>query len=333
MTRIPARWRAVVGLAAGALLVWFVVATVGGLRDAAAALGRMQPAWVAVAVVAGAGRMAVFVTQIRAIGRRVGHLGWREATEVGLLVYGVGAVLPASPAEGLGAAAVELRHSGRSRRETALVLALSEWFTQRGFYAVAAVDLLMLVALGRLPWSDTWPFVTAGVVVLVILVVTARLVRRPATAELAAQWAGALRWHHTVRPAEERRRHGRAVHDDAMAVLGPRSTRWRLGAISVAAALVDAATLAAACAGAGLHVDPAGVVLAAVVGTVATWVPLLPAGLGLVELGVPLVLHRLGAPLDDAFAATVIHRAAGTLLPAAAGAVAAAMIRYRRAAR
>lgn len=330
--RHPVR-RAALGLVVGLLALWFAVAAVGGVADAADALGRVRPGWVGLAVLAGAARIGCYVAQVRAVGDRVGRLGWSESAEVAVLVYGVGAVLPASPAEGLAAAAWELRREGRTRRETGLVLGLSEWFTQRAFYGVAAVDLLLVVALDRLPWPGRTPVVVAAVVVLVVLVVSARLARRPGTAEVAAVWLGALRWRRPVPSVEARRRVGHEVHDAALAVLGSPRARWTPAVWSVAATLADAVTLGAACAGAGIEVDVTGVVLASVVATVATWVPLLPAGLGLVEASVPFVLHRMGAPAADALAATVVHRAAGTLLPALVGAVVALRLRSRRGAR
>jgi uncharacterized protein (TIRG00374 family) len=102
--------------------------------------------------------------------------------------------------------------------------------------------------------------------------------------------------------------------------------------VSGGAVLADAATLSAACVGAGIHLDFEVVVLAATVGTMASWIPLLPGGLGLVEAVIPIILHRFGAPLADALAATVVYRAAGTLVPALAGAIAAAAMRVQPAA-
>ncbi|MGZ4672729.1 MAG: hypothetical protein ACXV8K_08725, partial [Ilumatobacteraceae bacterium] len=60
------------------------------------------------------------------------------------------------------------------------------------------------------------------------------------------------------------------------------------------------------------------------------WVPLLPSGLGLVEAAIPAILHRFGAPLDDGLAATLVYRAAGTLLPALVGGLAIIALRSHR---
>ena len=98
--------------------------------------------------------------------------------------------------------------------------------------------------------------------------------------------------------------------------------RVRLALVSAVAVLADAATLWATCHAAGFHIHPEIALLARTVGTVASWIPLLPSGLGVVEVAIPAILHRFGAPLDDALAATLVYRAAGTLLPALARGVA-----------
>ena len=59
----------------------------------------------------------------------------------------------------------------------------------------------------------------------------------------------------------------------------------------------------------------------------ASCLPLLPGGLGIVEAAIPAILRCLGAPFDDARAATLGYRAGGTLLPAIAGAIAIPVLR------
>ena len=98
-----------------------------------------------------------------------------------LVVYGFGAVTPAAPAEGLALASRELQYRGRSQRQAHLTLGFSEWFAQRTFYAVAAIDLILVIALGHLALHDSWPFMIAAYVVLLALAGTAVLARRPAS--------------------------------------------------------------------------------------------------------------------------------------------------------
>ena len=76
----------------------------------------------------------------------------------------------------------------------------------------------------------------------------------------------------------------------------------------------------ASLAAAGVHVGGDVVVLAGTAGVLATIVPLVPGGLGLVEAVIPAVLHHFGAPLDAALAGALIYRAVATFLPAGIGA-------------
>jgi uncharacterized protein (TIRG00374 family) len=92
--------------------------------------------------------------------------------------------------------------------------------------------------------------------------------------------------------------------------------------VSAAGVLADGAVLWGAGRAAGIDVPYVVALLCAVGATVVTWVPLLPAGLGLVEAALPALLHRFDAPLDAALAASLAYRAAGTVLPALLGAVA-----------
>lgn len=72
----------------------------------------------------------------------------------------------------------------------------------------------------------------------------------------------------------------------------------------------------------GVVVDPDVALLASAAAVLASSIPLLPAGLGLVEAAVPAVLAWYGAPLDLALAGAVVARVVGTVLPAIAGALA-----------
>jgi uncharacterized membrane protein YbhN (UPF0104 family) len=58
-------------------------------------------------------------------------------------------------------------------------------------------------------------------------------------------------------------------------------------------------------------------------------VPLMPAGLGLVELTVPAVLHHYGYPVEGVLAGTLAWRALALFLPALAGLVAYSTLRLQ----
>ena len=316
------------GLLVGGAAVWLVVSTAGGLGDALDAVGRMRRGFVAVAVAMVVVRLGLYGLQLMWLARRSGHLGAGTAFGLALVVYGFGAVTPAAPAEGLALAGRELRRRGRSKRQARLAFGFSEWFAQRTFYAVAAINLTLVVALGHLTFGDSWPFMVAAFVVLLALAGTAILARRPKSAERVAVLLNALRIRRPqATTSPDPRPAASAWHADAMAVVGSPRNRVRLAIVSALAVIADAAALWATCHAAGFHIHPELALLATTVGTMASWVPLLPSGLGLVEAAIPAILHRFGAPLDDALAATLVYRAAGTLLPALAGGLAIAALR------
>jgi uncharacterized protein (TIRG00374 family) len=253
-----------------------------------------------------------------------------DAVQLGLVVFGFGLLTPAAPAEGLTLVGAELRRRGLDRRRVVLALAFTQWFGTRSFYGLASLVLLAAIVLGHLAVGDVWPLVVAAGGVVTALVLTARMARSRTAAERAAVLLGRLCFWRPRLPVEERRSAGATVHADAMAVVGSPSNRMYLVAMSVGSALADAGCLWAALAAVGISLPPDEVFLAVVAGSIATWLPLLPGGLGLVEATLPAVLHRFGAPLDDALAGTLIYRGLGTFLPALLGAGVLVRLRARR---
>ncbi len=320
--------RFVLGLVAGAAALWLVVSTAGGIGDALGAVRRMRLGFVALALVLVALRIGLYGLQVRRLARRSGPLGSGAAAGLSLVVYGVGPLTPTVVVLAIGSR--ELQRRGRTTRQARLIIGFSEWFAQRSFYAVAAVDLILVIALGHLTLRDSWPFLIAAVVVIVGLGGSAVLARRPASAERVAALLRGIRIHRPQPPSgPERRLAARAWHADAMTVVGPPRNRIWLATVSAAAVLADAATLWATCHAADFHIHPELVLLAATVGTMASWVPLLPGGFGVVEVVIPTILHRFGAPLDGALAATLVYRAAATLLPGLVGGAAIVALRTR----
>ena len=329
--RLNPRVKLIVGLVVGVAAVWLVVSTAGGVGDAIDAVRRMRSGFVEVALAAAAARLALYGLQLLWLGRRSGPLAVRTAFGLALVVFGFGAVTPAAPAEGLTIASRELQQRGRTKGQARLTLGLCEWFAQRTFYVVAAIDLIVVVSIGHLAMANSWPLVIGATMVLFALAGTAMLARRPTSAERVAVILAAIRIRQPKAPAETTRAVADVWHAQAMEMIGPAAKRVRLAAVSAGAVLADAATLWATCHAAGFHIHPELALLATTVGTMASWIPLLPSGLGVVEAAIPAILHRFGAPLDDALAATLVYRAAGTLLPALAGGVAIAALRSHRA--
>jgi uncharacterized protein (TIRG00374 family) len=91
--------------------------------------------------------------------------------------------------------------------------------------------------------------------------------------------------------------------------------------------ITDAACLWTALHAVHLHVKFSVVILAYVGGTLASWVPLLPGGLGAVEAVVPAILHHFGVPLTVGLAGTLLWRGLSLFLPAIGGAFAYASLR------
>jgi uncharacterized membrane protein YbhN (UPF0104 family) len=329
MTARPRRrWtrvlRVLLGAAVGAGAVVSVVGAAGGLAAAAGALEQLRPGWLAVAVAAAAGRIGCYGVQLRLLER--GSSG--VAVGLALTIYGLGAVTPAAPAEGLVLAEHELRRRGRSREHALLTLGFSEWFTQRTFYVVAIASLTGALVVGAVTLDEVWPLLLVAVTVAVALVVTARLALTPGRPAGVARAVARV-----LRTASHRAVDAAAVtrwQVEAVAFVGGRRRRAALAVVSAAAVVADGAVLAAACQAAGLEVPFAAAVLGAVTASMVTWVPLLPAGLGLVEAALPAVLARFGAPLDEALAASLAYRAAGTMLPALAGGAALVALRAGR---
>ncbi len=324
------RLRLVVGLIVGAMAVWAVVSTAGGIGDSIDAIRHMRLTFIVLAAGLSAIRIALYGRQIAWLGRRSGPLNGQTATLLALVVYGFGAVTPAAPAEGLTIAGAELRARGRTTHQLRLTLGLSEWFAQRTFYALAALDLFVVIVTGHLALRDAWPFAVGAGIVIAALALTAAAARHERSVSVLASLIGHLRLH---RPRPPLGAPGNVVaqwHAEAMAMVGPPSRRIRLAGVSALAVLCDAATLWAASHAAGFHVHPELTLLAATVGTMASWIPLLPSGLGLVEAAIPAILHQFGAPLDAALAATVAYRTVGTLIPALVGMGAIAALRANR---
>lgn len=309
-------WRFVLGAAVGVGASVAVVQAAGGLAEALGAVERLDASWLLVAGFAVLARVGAYATQVRLLDRG----RFPAAAGVALTLYGLGAVTPAAPAEGLVLAERELRRRGRSREHAVLVLGFSEWFAQRTFYVVAIAALLGALAFGQVTLAETWPLLVVAALIAAVLVVTAVLAMRPGRARRSAAAVARVLRATRRRPVDADT--VQAWHHQALAFVGPAPRRLLLAAVSAAGVLADGAVLWGAGRAAGIDVPYVVALLCAVGATVVTWVPLLPAGLGLVEAALPALLHRFDAPLDAALAASLAYRAAGTVLPALLGAVA-----------
>lgn len=305
---------AAVGLSIAATLA-------GGFEDASDALRNVDARWLIAAVACEAVSYALLSWQLRYLAGRRADLPPDAALRVGLVVYGLGIITPASPAEGMVLAAAELRHRGLTSRRAAIALGLSEWFSTGALYLLAAVNVIIAASIGDIPAAERVPLLVVASVVIVALTTAAVLLRHQAVIERAAVILGAWRPRRHRHSVEERRQTGARWHAETRMVLGNRRDHVILLTLALAAWIADALCLFFALVAAGVVPDPDVLLLAYTAGVIAAEVPLLPAGLGLVETAMPAVLRGFGIPYSTALAGALAYRALGTFLPALVGAL------------
>ncbi|HET9692513.1 MAG TPA: YbhN family protein [Acidimicrobiales bacterium] len=319
--------RTVGPLVVGAAVVAVAVTSGAGVGAAVARMRHMDAGLLLAAVVAEAGTFVWLSVHLRLLAGPAANQRRAAPLRTALVVFGLGNVLPAAPAEGVVIAGTALRRRRMQPRRIAVVLGFSQWFWTRGLLAVAAVDAAVAGAVGDLPGPWRGGAIAAAVLTAAALAASTWLSLRRGVAEAVADVA--LRVRHRRRPLTkgERRRRGAAWHEVAVHVTGTGRQRSALLASTSAAWVCDAGCLLLALRAAGVHVAPDQLLLAYAVGTLASNVPLLPAGMGVVETLTPLVLTWFGAPWGAALTGVLVYRVVGTLLPAAVGLLAAAGLR------
>ena len=236
-----------------------------------------------------------------------------------MILCGFGCVTPASPAEGMLITGADLRRRGMPLRRVTVTLGIAEFVSALAIVALGAVNVLLAGSLSDLPSGGSLPLIAAALLALVGIGATSLFARRASTTAWLAGVLGALCFWRPRPPLQERRAAGAAWHAEATEVLGPARNRALLLGLAAGAWLADVVCCYLALAAVGVTLPLDVVFLAYTVGVLATLVPLLPAGLGLVETAVPLVLHGFGAPLAAAIGGVLVYRCVSTLLPAAVG--------------
>ncbi len=315
-------------IAAGAIFA--VVSSAGGFADSLGAITSARPGWLAGAGVAeAASYLALGLLLRRLVSDQV---SLRTGVRLGLVVAGLGNILPAAPAEGLVMANAELRRRGVDAHRSRIALGLMQWLSIRTMFGVAALDALVvaLVASVHYPQRAQAGLVLAGiaVVVLGVLVATVWLASRRQTIEFLAVAADRARFWRASQPVWQRRAQGAAWHAEILEALGTKRNRAACGGLALMSCLADATCFRGALIAVGVHLQPGMFLFAYSVAMITTLVPLLPAGLGVAETVVPALLHHAGVPLATALAGVLAYRALGTLLPALCGT--GALIRLRR---
>jgi uncharacterized membrane protein YbhN (UPF0104 family) len=208
----------------------------------------------------------------------------------------------------------------------------------RWLFAVVALGVLVVGAVAQVPvvrFDAPW-FVSSTTLVgfaaaaLALLLGSAWLVRRRVTAELVALWAGRCCIWRPRRPTAELRARGAAWHAEMHDLLGTGWNKLLLATIAFAACVADLGCFRCALQAANVRPRYPAFILAYAVATIASSVPFLPAGIGLVESVVPTLLLRHGTPFDVALAGLLVYRAVATIAPAAAGLISLGRLRLSR---
>jgi uncharacterized protein (TIRG00374 family) len=122
----------------------------------------------------------------------------------------------------------------------------------------------------------------------------------------------------------------RAWADEVRAAVGERGDRSRLLALALGASLADGLCFVLALRATGAHASVTVLLLAYAFAMIGSFVPLLPAGLGVVEAAVPAFLHQVDVPIATALAGVLAYRAIATLMPAFVGAGVLGELKLRR---
>lgn len=315
-------------VASGAVLA--VVSVAGNSREIVRDIHRVQPWLVAAALAFEVLRFVCLAIHLALLGGPVPNVRRLAPFRLAWLVFGFGSILPAAPAEGLVMAdsALHLRHLDRRRR--LVVLGVSQFFSTASLYALAGITALIVVAVAHEgPFPDSWTLVVGGGTTLVLLALIGILTTRARFAEFVALIAGRVLHPRSHPPEAELRARGRAWHDAVMHVLANPTRAGFLVLSALVAWVFDGMCLLLALRAVGVHVDLDVLLLAYTVGTAAAFIPLLPAGLGVVETVTPAVLHLYGVPWEAALAGLLVYRLLGTLLPALVGATSLATLRIQ----
>jgi uncharacterized protein (TIRG00374 family) len=316
----------VAALVVAGLLVYAVVVASGGVRDAINELRHASRLWLLPALALEVLSYAIAGWLLIMLRGDNDALGWVTTTRVALITWGLGSLLPVAPAEGIALSTSELERRGISRQHAVTMLLLAGWLQLWALVITAAVASAVVVAVAHPDPDDAVRLLVVASVLTAITVIVVSLARRPVAGKLAAD---ALRWlpRHRKKTRAEMRAAGIDEHARLLGLLGRPVHRVRIVVAATAWWITDAGALWIALHAAHAHVDFSLVVLAYVAGVFATWVPLLPGGLGAVEIAVPAVLHHFGVPLTIALTGTLLWRGLSLFLPAMGGALAYASLR------
>jgi uncharacterized membrane protein YbhN (UPF0104 family) len=293
----------------------------GGLEQAIDQLGHASLAWMPLALLLEAGCYALIGVMLRMLRGEHRSLRWGTSVRVALTLWGLGGLLPASPAEGIAMASSELRRRGIPRGEAISMFVIAGWIQFWALALAAAAAAALVSVAGHVDATDGDRLTIAAAVLVAVTLAAVALARRPAMGGLVATATWWLPRHRGMTRAELRDA-GIDAHARLSQLLGGPARRVGLGLAALGAWLADAGCLWTALHAVHVHVHYSTVLLAYVIGSVASWVPLLPGGIGAVEAAVPAVLHHFGVALTVGLAATLLWRGISLFLPAICGVIA-----------
>jgi putative heme transporter len=319
------RFAFAIALAASALIA--AVTMLGGFGGAWDAAEDLDARWLVAAVACETVAYAFLALHVRWVVRDRPHSSRAAPVRTALVLFGLGSVLPAAPLEGFALAGAALRRRRLDRRRMALLFGFTQWFSVRGLLALAALDVIAALALSHVPVAYEAPAALGAAFTLLFLALTSWLSTRRWCAEAVASMLLRVRHWRNCPDIEIRRAAGAAWHADAMRVAGRGRDRRVLLGTTVLAWTAEGLCLYCALRATGAHVGVDVLLLAYTVGIITSMVPLLPAGVGVVETVTPLILHVYGVPLATALAAVLTFRLIANVLPAIAGTIALAGLR------
>jgi uncharacterized protein (TIRG00374 family) len=280
------------------------------------AVGRAEPAWIAIAILAAVASMAQFArTQRRMLSAAGTHVPIRSMLRLVFEANAINMTLPGGTAFSVGYSATRLRRFGATPAGAGFSLLASGLLSGLTFWALA------LAYAGLAGGTSVWPFVLAALVfaALAVLAVVAR--RRPGSlGRLLPQATGRLA---TVL---ERRRPGRVARAlrgfaGDLAAVHPRRSDWVVGTVFAGLNwLTDLGCLLVCCVAVSGHSPVLLVAIAAyLAGMTASSISVLPGGFGVIEVAMIVTFTAGGVDADDAGPAVLLYRLISCVLVVAIG--------------
>lgn len=317
-----ARWRQALYIALAVAFVYAGVSVAGGVSDAFDKMRHVSLWWFVPAIAAVGLRFVFLGAQLRYL-RGAAHVpGIRLGITVALVAFGLGGLMPASPAEGFTLSSVALRQRGMTQRQAWLMLVSSQWAQFWALITVFALDRVAVAATGEIHRRHPWRIVMVSIALLAISAGASWVIRRPGSARRIStlgRWIPGQQRHQSELQRAEA---ATTLHAEIRLALGNRRNRLRVSVLSALCWVADALALWCMLAAVGARVSIEVAVIAYVVATVVAWAPFVPSGIGLAELAVPALLYRFHVPTVTGLAAVLLWRGVSLVLPAIAGAVA-----------